>query len=174
MWTVENASKWKCGLASPQTSFGVRLLRIHFSPRGINYCVTNEPQRTSAGRLSVDANRPMRFWWHENAYFYCAFQANWRLRFSLPSIILADLLGNNFTKTGSKGYGLWSVIRFVWVFQGSLLVIVIMIDHSEKRNCEDGFWTLEFACLWKAQWKRFCVDRTSIILTDLILYTIAK
>ena len=37
------------------------------------------------------------------------------------------------------------------VFQGSLLVIVIMIDGSEKCNCEDGFWTLEFACLWKAQ-----------------------
>ena len=33
-------------LASPQTSFGVRLSRIHR-----NECVTNEPQRTSAGRL---------------------------------------------------------------------------------------------------------------------------
>ena len=64
---------------------------------------------------------------------------------------------------------LWSVS--VRVFQGLLLVIVIMIDGSKKRNCEDGFWTLEFACLWKAQWKRFCVDRASIILTDLILYT---
>ena len=29
--------------------------------------------------------------------------------------------------------------------------VVIMIDGSEKRNCEGGFWTLEFACLWKAQ-----------------------
>ena len=39
-------------LASPQTSFGVRLSRIHFSPTwGRNECVTNEPQRTSAGRL---------------------------------------------------------------------------------------------------------------------------
>ena len=27
----------------------------------------------------------------------------------------------------------------VFVFQGSLLVIVIMIDSSEKRNCEGGF-----------------------------------
>ena len=27
----------------------------------------------------------------------------------------------------------------VSVFQGSLLVIVIMIDGSEKRNCEGGF-----------------------------------
>ena len=33
-------------LASPQTSFGVHLSRIHFYE-----CVTNEPQRTSAGRL---------------------------------------------------------------------------------------------------------------------------
>ena len=33
------------GLASPQTSFGVRLSRIHFSQ--------NEPQRTSAGRLNA-------------------------------------------------------------------------------------------------------------------------
>ena len=61
----------------------------------------------------------------------------------------------NFTLTGSKGQGLGFVIggfRFVLcvsVFQGSLLVMVIMIDGSEKRNCERGFWTLEFACLWK-------------------------
>ena len=34
-------------IASPQTSFEVRLSRIHFYE-----CVTNEPQRTSAGRLS--------------------------------------------------------------------------------------------------------------------------
>ena len=27
----------------------------------------------------------------------------------------------------------------VFVFPGSLLVIVIMIDSSEKRNCEGGF-----------------------------------
>ena len=43
-------------VASPQTSFGVPLSRIHFSPVGVggggNECVTNEPQRTSAGRLA--------------------------------------------------------------------------------------------------------------------------
>ena len=34
----------------------------------------------------------------------------------------------------------WILIRLcVSVFQGSLLVIVIMIDGSEKRNCEGGF-----------------------------------
>ena len=27
----------------------------------------------------------------------------------------------------------------VFVFQGSLLVILMMIDGSEKRNCEGGF-----------------------------------
>ena len=65
----------------------------------------------------------------------------------------------NFTLKGSKGHGLWLVIGgfrsvlCVSVFQGSLLVVVIMIDGSEKRNCEGGLWTLEFACLWKAHYK---------------------
>ena len=36
----------------------------------------------------------------------------------------------------------------VSVFQGSLFVIVIMVDSSEKRNCEGSFLTLE--CLLKA------------------------
>ena len=58
---------------------------------------------------------------------------------------------------GSKGHGLWFVIGgfqsvlCVSVFQGSLLLIVIMIDGSEKRNCEGGFCTIEFAHLWKVQ-----------------------
>ena len=49
-----------------------------------------------------------------------------------------NLLGNNITLTGSKGHGLRFVIgRFrsvlcVSVFQGSLLVIVIMIDGSKN------------------------------------------
>ena len=53
--------------------------------------------------------------------------------------------------TRQKTFRSWFVIgdwristRFV------CFVIVIMIDSSEKHNCEDGFWTLEFACLWKA------------------------
>ena len=44
-------------LASPQTSVGVRLSRIH-----LDECVTNEPQRTSAGRLLAcvaDLNRSL-------------------------------------------------------------------------------------------------------------------
>ena len=44
--------------------------------------------------------------------------------------------------------GFRSVLRVsVHVFQGSLLVIVFMIDGSEKRNCEGAFGILEFACL---------------------------
>ena len=35
-------------------------------------------------------------------------------------------------------------VLFVSVFQGLLFVIVIMIDGSEKRNYEGGFWTLQF------------------------------
>jgi len=48
-----------------------------------------------------------------------------------------------FTPTGSKG--LWFVIGgfrsvlSVSVFQSSLLVIVIMIDGCEKRNCDGDF-----------------------------------
>ena len=51
----------------------------------------------------------------------------------------------NFTLTGSKGHGLWLVIGgfrsvlCVSVFQGSLLVIIIMIDGNEKRNVKAAF-----------------------------------
>ena len=41
-------------IAYPQTSFGVRLSRIHFSPR--NEDVTNEPQRTSCGEATLCKN----------------------------------------------------------------------------------------------------------------------
>ena len=43
--------------------------------------------------------------------------------------------------------GFLSFCECVSVFQDSLLVMVIMIDGSEIRNCGDGFSTLEFACL---------------------------
>jgi len=51
----------------------------------------------------------------------------------------------NFTLTGSKGHGFLFLIGgfrsvlCVSVFQGSLLVIIIMIYGSEQRNCEGGF-----------------------------------
>ena len=75
-------------------------------------------------------------------------KANWRLCFSLPSIILTDVLGNKTLQQRVQYFmvcDLWISIRFV--VHGSLLVIVIMIDGSEKRNCEGGFWALEFACV---------------------------
>ena len=85
------------------------------------------------------------------------FKSQPRFGFLLPSIILIFLLGNStFLKRVQKVMvcDLW-LVDFdpfcVSVFQGSLLVIVIMIDGSEKRNREGAFWTLEFACLWKAQ-----------------------
>ena len=59
-----------------------------------------------------------------------------------------EMTGGTLTFVGRDAHGLWFVIG---VFQGSLLVIAIVIDGSEKRNCEGSFWTLEFACLWKAQ-----------------------
>ena len=58
--------------------------------------------------------------------------------------------------SGKSGALRWSILvgkqkhnvkKPISVFQGSLLVIVIMIDSSEKRNCEGGFRTFEFACL---------------------------
>ena len=60
----------------------------------------------------------------------------------------------NFTLTGLKGHGLslvpggfWS-IWCVFVFQSLLLVIILMTGGT---NCEGGFWTLEFVCLWKSR-----------------------
>ena len=92
---------------------------------------------------------------------YCAFHKHADFEFQIMFFAAVNHLNGplrkqNFALTGSKGQGLWFVIGgfrsvlCVSVFQGSLLVIVIMIDGSEKRNCEGGFWTLEFACLWKA------------------------
>ena len=56
--------------------------------------------------------------------------ANRRLRVSLPSIILTDLLGNRmcFVIGGFRSF------LCVSVFQCSLLVIVIKIESSEKRK----------------------------------------
>ena len=79
------------------------------------------------------------------------------LLLKLPNHLNGPLRKQNFSLTGSKGHGLWFVIGgfgsvlCVSVFQGSFLVIVIMIDSSEKRSYEGVFWPLEFACLWKAQ-----------------------
>ena len=66
--------------------------------------------------------------------------------FAAVNHLNGPLRKQNFTLTGSKGHGLWFVIGgfqsvlCVSVFQGSSLVIVIMIDGSERRDCEGGFW----------------------------------
>ena len=65
--------------------------------------------------------------------------------FAAVNYLNGPLRKQNFPLTGSKGQGLWFVIggfRSVWcvsVFQGSLLVIVIMIGGSENRHCECTF-----------------------------------
>ena len=65
--------------------------------------------------------------------------------FSAVNHLSGPLRKQEFIKTSSKGHGLGSVIGgfrsvlCVTVFQGSLLVIVIMIDGSEKRICEGSF-----------------------------------
>ena len=63
--------------------------------------------------------------------------------FAAVNYLNGPLREQNFSLTGSKGHGLWFVIdgfRSVLclsVFQGSLLVIVIMIDRSENRIVRD-------------------------------------
>ena len=65
--------------------------------------------------------------------------------FAAVNHLNGPLRKQNFSLTGSKGHGLCFVIGgfrsvlCVSVFQGLLLVIVIMIDGSEARSCEGGF-----------------------------------
>ena len=80
-------------------------------------------------------------------------KANWRLPFSLQTIILADLLGNRtLLKQVQK-----VMVCDLWLVDFDPFCVFLcfkvrcLFDGSEKRNCEGIFWTLEFACLWKAQ-----------------------
>ena len=65
--------------------------------------------------------------------------------FAAVNHLNGPLRKQDFTLMSSKGQGLGFVIGgfrsvlCVSVFQGSLLVVVIMIDGSKKRNCEGGF-----------------------------------
>ena len=65
--------------------------------------------------------------------------------FAAVNHLSGPLREQTFTSTGSKGHGLLFVtggfrsVMFVSVLQGSLLVILIVIDGSEKRKCEGGF-----------------------------------
>ena len=97
-------------------------------------------------------------------HYYCAFHmriVKFKSQLTIAFFAAVNHLNGplrkqNFTLTGSKVMvcDLW-LVDFdpfcVSVLQGSLLVIVIMIDGSKKRNCEGGLWTLEFAWLRKAQ-----------------------
>ena len=65
--------------------------------------------------------------------------------FAAVNHLSRPLRKQNLASTVSKGH-VWDLpsVDFdpFWVFlcfQGSLLVIVIMIDGSEKHNCEGGF-----------------------------------
>ena len=79
------------------------------------------------------------------------FKSQLTFAFSAAFNHLSDLLNRKqkFTSTDLKRHGLWFVIGgfrsvlCVSLFQGSLFVIVIMIDGSENRS--------EFACFSKAQ-----------------------
>ena len=62
--------------------------------------------------------------------------------FAAVNHLNGPLRKQNFTSRVQKVMvcDLWISIRFVCsLFQGSLLVIVIMIDGSDKHNCEGGF-----------------------------------
>ena len=81
-------------------------------------------------------------------------KADWRLRFSLPSIILADLLGNrSFLFKKVMVCDLWLAdfdpfCAFLCFKVRCFSMIVMIIDDSEKRIFEGSVWTSEFACFW--------------------------
>ena len=58
----------------------------------------------------------------------------------------------------------------VIVFQDSLLVIVIMIDSSEKCDCEGGFWTSEVRLFlkWAVSQREFVFSSVSTLPTLII------
>ena len=114
-----------------------RLLKQQWSIKNIWVHPSHNLQRWPWSQ--VKRKRKMFFRWVLSSTFY------W------PTLKMLQVIKINFLLTLSirmVNYDLFSV------FQGSLLVIVIMIDGNEKRNCEGGqggFWTLEFACLWKVE-----------------------
>ena len=72
-------------------------------------------------------------------------KANWCLRSSLLSMILADLLATR---------SLW-LVDFDPLYHVSLHSFFACdrnyVDGSQRRNCEDSFWTSVFGCFWKAR-----------------------
>ena len=76
---------------------------------------------------------------------YCAFQNQLMfVFFAAVNHLFGPLRNQMFTSTGLKGHGFLFVIGGFLsilcfsVFQGSLLVTVIMIDGSKKCSCEGG------------------------------------
>ena len=73
-------------------------------------------------------------------------KADWRLRFSLPSIILADLLGNrSFLFKKVMVCDLWLAdfdpfCAFLYFKARCFSMIVMIIDDSEKRIFEGSVW----------------------------------
>ena len=77
---------------------------------------------------------------------------------SLPSIIVANLLGNRSLFQGVQNFMvhcMWILIlRLIWIHFVHFCVLRFvacnhnyMIESSEKCNyCEGGFWTSEFGC----------------------------
>ena len=101
-------------------------------------------------RFHVDCRPQIRIVYLLHFSQTCEFwssEANRRLRFSLLSIILTDLLGNKTLLHGFKRS--WFVIcgfrsvLCVSLFQGLFLVIVIMIDGSGKTQL--WTWLLNFS-----------------------------
>ena len=69
--------------------------------------------------------------------------------FAAVNNLNGPLRKQNFTSRVQRSWFVICGFRSVFcvsLFQGALLVIVIVIDGSDKHNCEGGFSTLEFAC----------------------------
>ena len=73
--------------------------------------------------------------------------------FAAVNHLNGPLRKQNFTSRVQKVMvcDLWISIRFVCFSVSRFVACDCMIDGSDKHNCEGGFWTLEFVCLWKAQ-----------------------
>ena len=95
--------------------------------------------------------------WSSKAAFTIVF-------FTAVNHLSRPLRKQNFTETGLKGHGLWSVIGGFWfvacfsVFHGSLLVIIIMIVSGKKLNC---MWRRLFNFRVCVFWKTVTSKRTS-------------
>ena len=104
-------------------------------------------------RFHVDCRPQIRIVYLLHFSQTCEFwssEANRRLRFSLLSIILTDLLGNKTLLHGFKRS--WFVIcGFRSVLCFSVSRFVACDRNYDWRQRKTQLWSLEFACLWKAQ-----------------------